>query len=180
MLCPDRLRDHRGPTRKVVRSAARHLTTCGHSVEVLSAEDAGGIDLEDFDRVLVAGSIHAGTFQKSVVAFARENHVTLERVGAVFLSVTLAALSSEASEHDELERWIDAFRASTGWTPAEVVHVAGALKFTEYDFLRSQVMKLIVSRKMPGTDTRGNTEFTDWPALHAVLDRLAPPVHGAA
>jgi menaquinone-dependent protoporphyrinogen oxidase len=43
----------------------------------------------------------------------------------------------------DVERWIDAFLAETGWHPAKIKAVAGALLYSKYNFLLRFVMKRI-------------------------------------
>ena len=59
--------------------------------------------------------------------------------------------------------------ADTGWTPGQILHVAGAFRFTEYDFFKGWVMRLIAKEKKVEVDPHRDLELTDWPALVLIL-----------
>ena len=64
------------------------------------------------------------------------------------------------------------FKAYTGWTNAEVHHVAGAIRVTEYDFFKRWVMKLVAWEKNLKLEPGKDLELTDWAALAATVDGL--------
>ncbi|MBA4323810.1 MAG: protoporphyrinogen oxidase, partial [Rhodobacter sp.] len=66
-----------GQTRKIARFAADRLAGQGHAVELLNVEDAEGLDLSRFDGAILAGSLHAGGYQKTLARFARDAAVEL-------------------------------------------------------------------------------------------------------
>jgi len=65
---------------------------------------------------------------------------------------------------------VDQFQAETNWQPTETLLAAGALLYTEYDFFKRQLMKLIVWREGGPTDAGRDYEFTDWDALSKFVD----------
>jgi menaquinone-dependent protoporphyrinogen oxidase len=71
---------------------------------------------------------------------------------------------------------IDVFIQETGWTPARALAVAGALAYSQYNFLVRFVMKRIARRAGAPTDTSHDYEFTDW----ATLDRFLTDAARAA
>ncbi|WP_343082199.1 flavodoxin domain-containing protein [Ostreiculturibacter nitratireducens] len=159
-----------GQTRKVARFAADRLADAGHAVELLQAEDAEGVDLGRFDGVILAGSIHAGDFQKALVAFAEDNAKALAGARTLFLSVSLSAAGDYNEDWAGLDDCIARFVKNTGWTPGKVAHVAGAFRFSEYDFFKSWAMRWIASQKDQTVKAGVDKEYTDWDALGALLD----------
>ena len=128
--------------------------------------------LRGYRGAIVAASIHLGQYQGAVVEFARANHAWLNRVPSAFVSVSLAAADSDAEELKSLATCTENFRAYTGWTGADIHHVAGAFRVSEYDFFKRWVMKLVAWEKgvklAPGQDL----ELTDWTALAETVDGL--------
>ena len=57
-----------------------------------------------------------------------------------------------------------------GWAPHAVHHVAGAFRYTAYDFLKRWAMKYIAYRKGAPTDTSRDYELTDWDDLTSFAD----------
>lgn len=169
-----------GQTRKIARHAARHLSERGHVVEVLPAGDAGSDPLPRGARIIVAGSVHAGGFQPELVAFLRRHRRDVEAGEALFLAVSLTAAGRTEADWDALEATLARFRKETGWAAPRLVHVAGAIRFSEYDFFRSWAMRWIAAERGHRVEGGRDVEFTDWPGLDAELDRWAAEVAPAA
>ena len=158
-----------GQTRKVARHAFDWLAGAGHAVELISAEDAHGRDPAGFDAAVVAGSVHAGRYQRELVDWAKAEVRSLARLPTLFLSVSLTAAGEDAQEWEGLRGCVTRFSAETGWTPARVEHVAGAFRFSEYDFFKSWAMRWIAAQRDETVRAGEDREYTDWAALEAVL-----------
>ena len=159
-----------GQTRKIVQFCADHLVGHGHAVEVIGARDATDLDLGRFDVALIAGSVHAGKYQKSLIAFVAKNAGVLAQMQSAFMSVSLAAAGDDPDDWNGLGQCVDRFGRKTGWAPKQVFHVAGAFRFSEYDFFKSWAMRWIASQKDEAVDPHSDTEYTDWVALTDTLD----------
>lgn len=162
-----------GQTRKIARFCADRLTDAGHAVELLPAADDEGLDFGRFDGAVLAGSLHLGHFQKSLAAFARTHAGALNGLPTLFLPVSLAAAGDDAEDRAGLEQCLARFLEETGWRPGQVSHVAGAFRFTEYDFFRAWAMRRIADAKGEKVDPHADKEYTDWAALAAALDGWA-------
>jgi menaquinone-dependent protoporphyrinogen oxidase len=158
-----------GQTRKIARFAADHLTGLGHSTELLNLADAEGLDLARFDAVLLAGSLHVGIYQDALTAFAQGAAAVLNAMPTLFLPVSLSAAGDDAEDWKGLESQTRAFLDETGWHPGRILHVAGAFRFTEYDFFRAWAMRRIAKAKGEAVDPKADKEYTDWNRLAAVL-----------
>lgn len=158
-----------GQTRKIARFAADHLTDSGHSVELLPAVDAADLDLGRFEAAILAGSVHMGEFQPALAAFARSHAAALARIRTLFLPVSLSAAGTDAKDLQGLREVVATFETDTGWTPGRTEHVAGAFRFTQYDFFRAWAMRWIAVQKGETVDPHADKEYTDWAALSALL-----------
>jgi menaquinone-dependent protoporphyrinogen oxidase len=87
-----------GQTRKVARFCADDLIEISHSVELLCAADAAPLDLRGYDRVVLAGSLHAGGFQKDLMKLAKSHAVQLQERRAIFLAVSLSAAGQDEQD----------------------------------------------------------------------------------
>jgi menaquinone-dependent protoporphyrinogen oxidase len=159
-----------GQTRKISRFAADHLTKSGHSVELLNVEDAEGLDLPRFDAAVLAGSVHAGGYQKALARLIKAERATLAALPTLFLSVSLSAAGNDPDDWAGLRRCLADFEGDTGWTPGRVEQVAGAFRFSEYDFFRAWAMRRIADQKGEAVEPGKDKEYTDWPALILALD----------
>lgn len=166
-----------GQTRKVAGFVADQLTQRGHQARVVNAiEDAASVvDPREFDAVIVAASVHAGRYQSALIHFVTEHLAAIGERPNAFLSVSLAAAGGDQEDIEGLERCLAAFTQQTGWTPRRIHHVAGAFRYTSYDFLKRWALKYIAYRKGAPTDTSRDYELTDW----ADLARFAADFAGA-
>ncbi|MDP5083899.1 MAG: protoporphyrinogen oxidase [Yoonia sp.] len=159
-----------GQTRKIARYCADYLNGKNHTVELVSAEDGLDAELARFDAVLLAGSVHAGKYQKELVRLARKKSAALAHVRSAFMSVSLAAAGTDVDDWTGLTECVNRFADKTGWTPPTVMHVAGAFRFSEYDFFKSWAMRWIAAQKDQEVDPQTDKEYTDWAALKKTLD----------
>jgi menaquinone-dependent protoporphyrinogen oxidase len=158
-----------GQTRKIARFVADHLVSLGHSTELLNLADAEGLDLARFDAAVLAGSLHIGIYQDALTSFAQSSAQVLNAMPTLFLPVSLSAAGDDADDWKGLETQTTAFLDETGWRPTRVEHVAGAFRFTEYDFFRAWAMRRIAKAKGETVDPKADKEYTDWSKLATVL-----------
>lgn len=159
-----------GQTRKIARFAAHQFADAGHAVELLNVEDAEGMDVSRFGGVVVAGSLHAGGYQKALVRFVVAARDALAQLPTLMLPVSLSAAGTDAEDWAGLKTCLAEFLRETGWTPGRVEHVAGAFRFSEYDFFRAWAMRRIADQKGQKVEPEKDLEYTDWSRLGAVLD----------
>lgn len=173
-----------GQTRKISLFMRDRLERAGHKVRLIEASDDIDVDPASFDRVIIAASLHSGSYQTPVIAFAVHHHAALNQMNAVFVSVSLSAAGKDPEDVNGLADCLAAFERETGWRPARVEHVAGAFRFMAYDILKRWALTYIAWRKGQSTDTSQDHELTDWEALTRLTDRIAqqptPAPSGAA
>ena len=112
-----------GQTRKIARFVADHLTDAGHATELLNLADAAGLDLARFDAAVLAGSIHAGGFQKAMTGFVARETLKLARMPTLFLPVSLSAAGHDAEDWAGLEGCVTKFLVEAVWQPGRIEHV---------------------------------------------------------
>lgn len=166
-----------GQTGKIARFLARELQELGARVELFDAGFAPrtAVELsnaafaapnpEPFDGVIVAASVHAGGFQRSVARWVAAHRDALHRTNAIFLPVCLSVLQKDPRVARDLARIIDRFKQRTGWIPAEIRPVAGAVLYSRYWWLKRMAMRYIMKKAGGGTDTSRDYEYTDWADL---------------
>lgn len=154
-----------GQTRKIARRVTDMLIDAGHSVELLPLSEADDLNLDRFDKILLAAPIHIGHYPKALVEFVSENSVKLNAKGAGFLSVSLSAAGHEADDWKGLDDILEDLQDATGWTPADTLQVAGAYLPSKYDVLTRFIMIRILTKRSPNTNLDEDKEFTDWTAL---------------
>ena len=159
-----------GQTRKIARRVASQITNSDHSVELIGLSDAEGIELDQFDRVVLAASIHVGKYQRALTDFAADRATELQKKPTLFLSVSLSAAGHDAEDWKGLGGILEDFEAATGWTPGRVEQIAGAYLPSQYDVFRRFIMRRIITSKDPDANVGADTEYTDWEALGSLID----------
>jgi menaquinone-dependent protoporphyrinogen oxidase len=150
-----------GQTRKIAGTVASHLQELGHEVTCRdSSENLGNLDFNAFEAIFVAGSVHEQKHQETIADFVIARRALLERAPSAFLSVSLAAAMKDGMP--EARSYIADFIAETGWQPADTLPVAGALRYSEYDYFRQQVVRDVIFKNDFRIDAERDYEFTDW------------------
>jgi menaquinone-dependent protoporphyrinogen oxidase len=165
-----------GQTARIAKRIAEVIRGQGVEVQALDLKRSSDVVLDDYDAVIVGGSIHMGKHEDHVANFVRRNRATLERLPSAFFSVSLAAHGDMANA----EAYVANFSEQTGWRPAQVGYFGGALLYRQYGFLKRLMMKKIVRDKPGGLsiDTSRDHVYTDWDQVEgfakAFLERVAP------
>jgi menaquinone-dependent protoporphyrinogen oxidase len=156
------------------RGLPANLEAAGHLPEKFQLADYGG--------VIIAASVHVGHHEPEVTRFVKQHREELEKLPAVFLSVSLSEAGAEDAESPperrtqaaaDAQRMIDDFLKETGWHPSKIKAVAGALLYTKYNFVLRLIMKRIARQAGGDTDTSRDYDYTDWAALDRLVGELA-------
>ena len=79
--------------------------------------------------------------------------------------MSLSAAGEDEEDRRDTQSYVDRMVSETGWQPDRTFNVAGAFRYTEYDFFKRWVMKKIAGSKDAPTDTSRDWELTDWEAV---------------
>ena len=155
-----------GQTRKISLELAETLRTTGADVDVANAAGAGKVPKPDqYDAVVVAGSVHAGGYQRAVRRWVRTHVAALGQRPTAFVSVCLGVLEHKPDVDADLAKIRERFFVATGWRPQTVKVVAGALPYTRYGWLKKRLMLRIVAKTTGDLDTSRDYDYTDWKDL---------------
>jgi menaquinone-dependent protoporphyrinogen oxidase len=157
-----------GQTAKIAAYLATRLEAQGCQVVVANARDVAPPP-DAFDGVIVGASVIARGHQPSVRAYIAHNVAKLNEAASAFFSVTASAGSIHERSRAAARDLRDAFLDRVGWRPALRESIAGAVKFTHYNFLLRWYMKRASAMNGGATDTSRDHEYTDW----AQVDRFA-------
>jgi menaquinone-dependent protoporphyrinogen oxidase len=153
-----------GQTRKIAEFAAKQLA--GDEVTIVDATNVpAALDLDQFDAAFLAASLHMHQYQPAMVEFARDHHSKLNLIPSLFISVSLAAAGDDPDDRKGLAECERKFKTETEWSPKRVLEVAGAFRFTKYDFFKSWVMRRIAKEKKVKVNPHEDLELTDWEGL---------------
>ena len=155
-----------GHTRKVAQRIGETFRDQRIEVDVV---EAGTCDVtpNDYAAVVVCASVHAGGYQRAVAHWVIGHVDALQRKPTAFVSVCLGILQEDPKVAEELGAIIGRFLTATGWQPAIIKKVAGALLYRQYGLVKRWMMKRIVARAGGDIDTSRDYEYTDWEDLRA-------------
>ena len=160
-----------GQTRKIARFMEEVLQEKGHQVIIADASKDPP-EPTNFDAIMIGSSIHMHKYHNAVKHYVVENLEILNQMPGAFFSVSMAVASDIEEEHREVHEIAMEFLAKTGWTPHEVIQMAGALKYTQYDYLKRLIMRMIAKKQGRATDTSSDHEYTDWKAVKKFARRF--------
>jgi menaquinone-dependent protoporphyrinogen oxidase len=160
-----------GHTAKIAEFVATTLRSGGFLADIAEASDAPMPD--GYGAVIVAASVHAGGYQRSVARWVRAAVPLLQERATAFVSVCLGVLQHDAAVDSELDSMRQRFLTQTGWRPDDAKIVAGALLYTQYGWLKRCAMKRIASKAGGDTDTSRDFEYTDWNDLRTFVTEFA-------
>lgn len=167
-----------GHTRKVAEFIAERLRVRGHRVELVDvATPAAQAATGPYQAALIGGSVHQHRHQDALLHFAKGNQTWLAAMPVAVFSVSLAAAQDDVDSRLEARRLLDQFVVETGLRPWSVRCVAGALKYTQYDYFKRLVMRLIARQRGGSTDTSQDHEYTDWDDVEAFVDEFLTEAH---
>lgn len=160
-----------GQTSKIAQHIAARLRTAGHVADVMHvAELADDFDLAAYQGAILGASIHEGHHQRYVIRWVKAHRDSLARMPTAWFSVCLAINSVHEKDRTEAMAYPQRMSEQTGLKPTCSAVFAGALKYTEYSWLKRLVMKHIVKAEGGSTDVTQDHEYTDWAKVDAFTD----------
>jgi len=170
-----------GQTAKIAERIAQLLRNQRQQVTAYSVKDEQIDSATDaFDAAIVGGSIHMNRYPTHLREFVTKHRDWLNTVPSAFFTVCMAIQSKNAHEREAARKYGERFIETTHWHPALIDTFAGAVKYTQYDFVTRFIMKMITKREGGSTDTRHDHEYTDWDAVARFTSRFLQEITSAA
>lgn len=161
-----------GQTQKIAKFIGGILSSGGHHVRLHNVSDpSGGLSLSDYDKVIVAGSVHSGAHQSDLQLFVFAHRDQLGRLPGMLVSVSLAAAFPDTEE--EARKYVGTFLEAAQWKPAQTVLVAGAVKPGIYDWFQQSALRDGDLASHLTKDLQNSKEFTDWDDLTRKITAFA-------
>ncbi len=149
-----------GQTQTIAEFIADVLKDEGHTVSLSAVEEPPL--LADFDGVVLGASIHLGNYSKAFRDYTKTHAQHFNELASAFFSVCLTANKKDAQHMEQAQSYIDSLMTEALWQPNLNISFAGALKFTNYGFFKTQVMKAIAKKEHLKVDGNHDFEYTDW------------------
>lgn len=160
-----------GQTRKIASRMAERARASDNTVDLIDASELNSdADLGAADAIIIAASVHQSTYQSAVVHFIKKHWELLLGKPTAFVSVSLSAAGEDEEDRRDAQGYIDKLIGETGWQPGRTISVAGAFRYTEYDFFKRWILKMIARQKGAPVDTSRDWELTDWDAVDRFVE----------
>lgn len=150
-----------GHTIKICECLQREVENRGHQVRLVAVNDAHGIELQDFDKIVVGASIRYGRHSSLVTDFISRNLNMLESRPNAFFSVNIVARKAEKNQPDT-NPYMRKFLRQIDWRPAKLAVFAGKLDYPRYGVFDRLMIRFIMLMTKGPTDPATVVEFTDW------------------
>jgi menaquinone-dependent protoporphyrinogen oxidase len=162
-----------GHTRKVAEFIAERLRVRGHRVDLVDLATAQAQDVSAaYQAAFIGGSVHQHKHQSALMHFVKSHRDWLAALPVALFSVSLSATLDDMDSRIEAQRLIDEFLDESGLKPLLTRRVAGALKYTQYDYFKRLIMRMIAKQRGASTDTSHDHEYTDWDDVEAFVDEF--------
>jgi len=162
-----------GQTRKIAEFIAARLQSRGQEVHLVDSTSAAAAQVTPvYVAALIGGSLHHHKHQTSLTHFVKSNADWLNTIPTAFYSVSLSMAGRNEQEHAEALKLAQAFLAETGLKAGMLRLLAGALRYTQYDFFKRFAMRRIAGEAGGDTDTSRDHEYTDWEEVRRFVDEF--------
>jgi menaquinone-dependent protoporphyrinogen oxidase len=168
-----------GQTKKVSHCIAEAVRKKGHQAETQCVDQLpDNFPMQNYDAAIIGGSIHMGNYQKYLKEFVVSHLDWLNSVPSGFFTVCMGIQSQNEKDREAASRYGETFLRDTGWHPRQTKTFAGAVKYTQYNFITRFIMKMISRREGGSIDTSCDHEYTDWNAVSRFADQFILDVGG--
>ena len=131
------------------------------SSQVMHISKAEGLDLNQFDKIIIGASIRYGKHKPELYEFIKKNVACLEAKENAFFSVNVVARKPEKNM-PETNPYMQKFLELSPWIPKKLAVFAGKIDYPKYKFIDKHMIRLIMWITKGPTDVKNTYEFTDW------------------
>jgi menaquinone-dependent protoporphyrinogen oxidase len=166
-----------GHTRSIVDKIAEAVRQHDHQVDVVDTTAVpDDFEVGVYDGFIIGGSIHLGKHQTSLRHFVHKYLQTIAAAPNAFFSVSMTAALTDEEHQEEARHYVTTFCEEADWKPDVVQLFAGALLYTQYDFFKRLVMKLIAKSGGHSTDASHDHVYTDWEQIPTFVEHFLKEV----
>ena len=131
------------------------------SSQVIHISKAEGLDLNQFDKIIIGASIRYGKHKPELYEFIKKNVACLEAKENAFFSVNVVARKPEKNM-PETNPYMQKFLELSPWIPKKLAVFACKIDYPKYKFIDKHMIRLIMWITKGPTDVKNTYEFTDW------------------
>lgn len=153
-----------GQTARIGECIAETLVEAGFGADLVRADDRSArFESDEYAGVVLGAAIHYGKLPKEFRREVLAHRSELAKVPCAFFSVCLGVLEKDNPETQAAEKKIVSdFLAEARLSPALVDIFPGALKYSEYGWLKRKALRAIARKAGVETSFDRDCDFTDW------------------
>jgi menaquinone-dependent protoporphyrinogen oxidase len=149
----------------------------GCETSIVAVDDAKGLDLTAFGRIVLGASIRYGHHRPDVAAFIGQHQAELESRPSAFFCVNVVARKPNKNT-PQTNPYARKFLQSIAWKPQLAAVFAGKIDYPRYGFFDRMMIRFIMLVTDGPTDPNTVVEFTDWAQVETfALAVCALPSH---
>jgi len=160
-----------GHTETIAQFMADVLRQTGHETNTTTIDKLEFFP--QYDAVILGASVHFGSFSLNFIDYIKKHLESLKMIPSAFFSVSMTAINHSDENTKKTQAYIDSLSEATGWNPENIASFAGALKYSEYGFLKRQLIKAIAKKEHLGVNTQQDFEYTDWEQVKQFTEAFA-------
>ena len=161
-----------GHTREICHRLQKIAESKDNAVTLHELQPGDGLDLSEFDRIVIGASIRYGKHKPEVKAFIDKNQAVLESKPSAFFSVNAVARKPE-KQTAETNPYVRKFLDKIAWKPPLVGIFAGKIEYPAYGAFDRTMIRFIMWMGKGPTDPTGTFEFTDWDSVDAFGEKIS-------
>lgn len=162
-----------GQTARIAEHIADRVFAAGHAATVMAVEEGPAPStIAEADAIIVGASIHLGKHEPEMARFVEARAEELGARPSAFFSVSLSMRDGEPGHQGraQAEAYVEQFFRGTAWRPDLIGLFAGALRYSQYGFVKRALLKRIARAEGMPDDTSRDYEFTDWASVDHFAD----------
>ena len=167
-----------GQTRKIAEAVASAIESGGDRALLFDVGSSSEYAVNRPEAAILCAPVNGARYPAAFKSYVQQEVAWLNKVPSAFVSVSMLIRSEFDEEREEAVHFPDAFLKETGWTPAQIHHAAGALRYTEYDFFKRWIIRRMAEHENAPTDVTKDYEFTDWTALSVFVTAFLASAKG--
>ena len=165
---------HEGQTERIAGRIERDLVERGFDVELVKVADAP--DPTGYQAVAIGAPVRFERHGRPITRFLRRHADALSEVPTALFQVSMTSACTDQKHVAKADELVRRLLDRTGVQIDVVAKFAGSLRYSQYGWVTSRIMRAIAEREGHATDTSRDYEYTDW---HAV-DRFAEDIAALA
>ena len=146
---------------KIISQKIREILSYNNEVQLSSIQDAPGLSLDLFDKIVIGASIRYGKHKKELYNFIKINQKILDIKKNAFFSINVVARKLDKNTA-ETNPYVKKFLKISKWKPNKIEVFAGKLDYPKYGFFDKHIIRLIMYLTKGPTNISQSYEFTDW------------------